>query len=468
MIHANTKVIPKPTKKRVIMNLNCPNCNSTFDTKYKMKKHIKEEHEDKKRNEHESESPQRKIANKYELNDRINDDDDSMEENSQTNSGGPSPSINTEEDEKDTDIQIKEDESNIQDYEKEKLKEELINTKHHNSQLEEDKKNRDKSIENLNKWISDHIRRTKNLETEMIELSKDNKGRKEELILKENIIEHLNIKMQTLQQKVNEQNAIIEAHGQPTQAQNLDVASSNPLWRPYADLTAQAVQVEKEVDECIQNVQCKGNCTHGACKFKSNIHNVTCHDCKEEFSDKIKMMDHKRDSDHPSKRKCNQFPDCARPRCWYVHPNQVTEESAPRQPQKQLTCTTCQNEFSDKNELMHHKKREHPNNIICKYFLNGNCRRSANNGALCWFRHDQLPTSAPSVVRNPLHLPPPGSPSWNMDFPQYPTMDQSPLVGMQQQIWAILHQQKKQQQQQQQEHQQQMTHMMSQLMNLNM
>ena len=178
------------------------------------------------------------------------------------------------------------------------------------------------------------------------------------------------------------------------------------------------------------------------------------------------MMDHKRDSDHPSKRKCNQFPDCARPRCWYVHPTPGTEEASPTQPQKILTCITCQNEFSDRNELMHHKKREHPNNIICKYFLNGNCRRSANNGALCLFRHDQLPTYAPSVVRNPLHLPPPGSPSWNMDFPQYPTMGQSPVVGMQQQLWAILHQQK--QQQQQQEHQQQMTHMMSQLMNLNM
>ena len=179
-------------------------------------------------------------------------------------------------------------------------------------------------------------------------------------------------------------------------------------------------------------------------------------------------MDHKRDSDHPSKRKCNQFPDCSRPRCWYVHPHQGPEEATPVQTQRRFNCTTCQNDFSDKNELMHHKKREHPNNIICKHFLSGNCRRSANQGALCWYRHDQLPISAQSVVTNPLFLPPPGSPTWNMDFPQYPTMGQSPVVGMRQQLWAILHQQKQQQQKQQQEHQQQMENMMSQLMNLNM
>ena len=180
------------------------------------------------------------------------------------------------------------------------------------------------------------------------------------------------------------------------------------------------------------------------------------------------MMDHKRDSDHPSKRKCNQFPDCSRPKCWYVHPHQGPEEATPVQTQKRFKCTTCKNDFSDKNELMHHKKREHPNNIRCKHFLCGNCGRNANQGALCWYRHDQLPMSAQSVVTNPLLLPPPGSPNWNMDFPQYPTMSQSPLVGMQQQIWSILHQQKLQQQKQQQEHQQQMTNMMSQLMNLNM
>ena len=34
------------------------------------------------------------------------------------------------------------------------------------------------------------------------------------------------------------------------------------------------------------------------------------------------MMDNKRDSDtdHPSKKKCNQ-PDCQKSKCWYVHKN---------------------------------------------------------------------------------------------------------------------------------------------------
>ena len=30
------------------------------------------------------------------------------------------------------------------------------------------------------------------------------------------------------------------------------------------------------------------------------------------------MIDQKRDSDHPSKKDCNQ-PDCHKSKCWYVH-----------------------------------------------------------------------------------------------------------------------------------------------------
>ena len=134
--------------------------------------------------------------------------------------------------------------------------------------------------------------------------------------------------MQALQEKVSEQNTFIEAHRQPPQAQNSEVnlgkESHIPLWRPYEDIGAQALEVEREVDECIQNIQCEADCTHGACKTNPNKEEkkakVTCHYCKKTFSDKITMMDHKRDSDHPSKRKCNQFPErgresqCALPR----------------------------------------------------------------------------------------------------------------------------------------------------------
>ena len=152
----------------------------------------------------------------------------------------------------------------------------------------------------------------------------------------------------------------------------------------------------------------------------------------------------------------------------FGYPEQVPSEGPIIQTLKRLTCNTCQNDFSDKNELMHHKKREHPSNIICKHFLDGNCRRSANNGAMCWYRHDQLPMTAPNVNRSNLIIPAPGTTSWNMNFPQLPTSSQGSVVGLQQQMMLIWQQQKQEQHNQQAQHQQHMAAMMSQLMNLNM
>ena len=240
--------------------------------------------------------------------------------------------------------------------------------------------------------------------------------------------------------------------------------SGPPLWRPFED---------KQVEECIENVRCEGNCEHNNCRqtqpVNSNEPKVICYDCKNEFTTKNEMMDHKRDSDHPSKKKCNE-PDCQRPQCWYVHTPQNISNSPRENPrvQPRFTCTTCQNGFSDRNELMHHRKREHPSNIICKHFLANNCRRSANQGALCWYRHDHLPATAPAVVNTAPFSATSASASWNTNFPPIPTMSQSSMVGLQQQVMKMIQQQKVQQQQQQQQHQQQMNIMMSQMMNMNM
>ena len=86
----------------------------------------------------------------------------------------------------------------------------------------------------------------------------------------------------------------------------------NQIWRPQGHPPVQ-------VDECVQNVECEGNCEHRRCKSnQSNSEHtpseqkVTCYDCREEFNTKVERMDHKRDNDHPSKRKCTQDPDCER------------------------------------------------------------------------------------------------------------------------------------------------------------
>ena len=66
----------------------------------------------------------------------------------------------------------------------------------------------------------------------------------------------------------------------PETAPHIAPPSENPLWRPFEDravvsppaLDSPPIQ---EVDECVQSVQCNGNCEHVVC------HKVTCNDCKQ-------------------------------------------------------------------------------------------------------------------------------------------------------------------------------------------
>ena len=117
--------------------------------------------------------------------------------------------------------------------------------------------------------------------------------------------------------------------------------------------------------------------------------------------------------------------------------------------------------------MMFHKKRVHPSNVVCSNFLNGYCWRGIS-GEFCCYKHESQQTSVQIVARPPIILPPPGSPSWNTDFPPIPTTGHSPKVGLKQQTMGVIQQQRQEQQLQQQQHQQQMAFMMNQLMNLNM
>ena len=118
--------------------------------------------------------------------------------------------------------------------------------------------------------------------------------------------------------------------------------------------------------------------------------------------------------------------------------------------------------------LIHHRKREHSSNIVCKYFLTNSWRRRSNQGALCWFRHDLLPLSAPNVGNAAPGVETSVFPLCNTNFPLLPAMSQSPISGLQQQIVTMMQHKKLQQQQQQQQHQEQMRMMMTQMMNMNM
>ena len=124
------------------------------------------------------------------------------------------------------------------------------------------------------------------------------------------------------------------------------------------------------------------------------------------------MIEHRR-INHPSTKKCNNFPNCERgDRCLYVHEgnsdNIETAEAAPTEAQSGngIICRTCKESFEDKNEMMNHRKRDHPNQVgICKNIAAGlNCRKGP---AHCWYRHEQIisNTTSRSTQRNTTAVP---------------------------------------------------------------
>ena len=211
-----------------------------------------------------------------------------------------------------------------------------------------------------------------------------------------------------------------EASPQAALLQEADPQVKPPLWRPFE---------EKEVDECILNVRCEGDCTHVECKQTSeNISSnetKTCNNCKQVFSNYNEMMDHRKQN-HPSKKLCWNKLDCVykdrTPGCWYMHPElvqtqqQITTNSVSAINDTNFTCKTCKTNFSTKNDMMMHKKNEHNNNVICKDFIQNSCRRG-KQGEHCWYSHTPHISSVPDIESR-------------QDFPQIPT-SQTGLVGYQ-------------------------------------
>ena len=106
------------------------------------------------------------------------------------------------------------------------------------------------------------------------------------------------------------------------------------IWGPFED---------KPIDECIANIRCEVNCIHTVCSQTQPQNpsepKVICYDCKEEFPTKNEIMDHKRDSDHHSKKKCNQH-ECQKSKCWYGHRTliQTSNDVINQQDIQRFTC----------------------------------------------------------------------------------------------------------------------------------
>ena len=91
-----------------------------------------------------------------------------------------------------------------------------------------------------------------------------------------------------------------------------------------------------------------------------------------------------------------------------------------------FTCKTCNNEFQNKNDMMMHKKREHPNTVNMRKDLEtDSCRKGPRS---CWFHHDQpeiLRTTTRNTRQSPIRAPLLS----HVDFPKMPTSPRATAVG---------------------------------------
>ena len=106
-----------------------------------------------------------------------------------------------------------------------------------------------------------------------------------------------------------------------------------------------------------------------------------CRHCHIRFSNKNTVMDHVKDVHTEYALTCKFYKKgiCkySSDTCWYLHSSNNRPET--------LKCRNCENVYSDKRELMSHRKENHKENIgMCKkYQLDGKCK----NGERCWYVH---------------------------------------------------------------------------------
>ena len=229
-----------------------------------------------------------------------------------------------------------------------------------------------------------------------------------------------------------------------------------------------------QVDECVENVQCPGNCEHIGChiikceecsfktdserRLESHIkesHRIICFTCKDAIRTFSDMIEHRR-LNHPSTKKCSNFPNCERgDLCLYIHEGDtgdVTQENQTQGINIPITCRICLSEFHDKNKMMIHRKSEHLIRVgMCKFFQAGlTCMKGPDH---CWYRHNMMTTQMSTSRNNTT------APKFNVEnFPFGPTPHGAVVGHSQMQLQII--------QQTLQAQQQQMSLMMTEIMRM--
>ena len=100
-------------------------------------------------------------------------------------------------------------------------------------------------------------------------------------------------------------------------------------------------------------------------KIAIRTERMLCRNCKVEFPNYWSLMNHRRDN-HPTDKSCRyDLEDRCKhsdEECWYKHKNTTHLQSQNRSNRNQPhinECYDCKQMFSNKNDLMMHKKNEH-------------------------------------------------------------------------------------------------------------
>ena len=123
---------------------------------------------------------------------------------------------------------------------------------------------------------------------------------------------------------------------------------------------------------------------------------IECYTCRGEFRNYHDLMNHRKE-EHPSHKKCRYYlkGECkfSSHDCWYIHEDEQTSSNNTGKTSDEL-CYVCKKSFPTKYDMMEHKKKNHPSQIPCKNFEQGDCDRSSDE---CWNKHVYNTTHAKSI-----------------------------------------------------------------------
>ena len=165
------------------------------------------------------------------------------------------------------------------------------------------------------------------------------------------------------------------------------VGSKGEEWNCY-DCPFQA----SCASELINHLKLKGHqpSVHKEDKRKLYKDFKQCYTCKKKFDGYWNLMTHRK-SEHPSNKKCRNFPgNCIRGNtCWWLHVEEMEVDPQPEVDniKKKFECKMCDETFYEESNFVKHRKSKHIGSIeVCEKFLKKQCERDEVE---CWFLHQK-------------------------------------------------------------------------------